>query len=346
VWSPRRAQAIGGAAPAMFHVELRQFPHNLCRFNLSEHELRAIAERWAREQWVALGDRKWDPNQARLTILEGPKLGPEQLTMGRGWRTAQRSGEDVTARVLADARARLQGAPAAAGAPPAGAGVAPRAADASPGGAHAAAGVAGGELGSAGAGSGGVGAAAAAGGEPGAVGAALWGGGAGAGAVGGEPGVAGVAPGSASAFPGAATAEGRELALHADSLGLELLEALSESALPLSRAWAFAHERFPGRAPSECLALAELALRSLLRRSLVEVVAVGAHGGARGDAASEAGAGAIAEAGAAAAGEGEGASRAAASGEALERVAAEEALARPQSWSGLADAASVWMRRA
>src|SRR2546423_13001270 len=96
----------------MYHVELRQFPHNLCRFNLSEHELRAIAERWAREQWVALGDRKWDPNQARLTILEAPKLGPEQLTMGRGWSAAQRSGEDVTARVLAAARARLQGADA------------------------------------------------------------------------------------------------------------------------------------------------------------------------------------------------------------------------------------------
>ena len=101
----------------MYHVELRQFPHNLCRFNLSEHELRAIAERWAREQWVALGDRKWDPHQARLTILEGPEIGPEQLTMGRGWRAAQRSGSDVTGRVLADARARVVGAPAAAGAP-------------------------------------------------------------------------------------------------------------------------------------------------------------------------------------------------------------------------------------
>src|SRR5438128_10937216 len=135
----------------MFHVELRQFPHNLCRFNLSEHELRAIAERWAREQWVALGDRKWDPIQARLTILEGPKLGPEQLTMGRGWRAAQRSGSDVTAGVLADARARLPGAPAAAGAPPAGAGVPPHAAGASPPGAHTASEIARGDVGSAGA---------------------------------------------------------------------------------------------------------------------------------------------------------------------------------------------------
>src|SRR5213082_2369107 len=141
----------------MYHVELRQFPHNLCRFNLSEHELRAIAERWARDQWVALGDRKWDPNQARLTILEGPKIGPEQLTMGRGWRAAQRGGSDVTASVLANARARLSGATAAAGATPAGAGVAPAAAGASPGGAHAAPRAAGGDVGSAGAVSGGAG---------------------------------------------------------------------------------------------------------------------------------------------------------------------------------------------
>ena len=312
----------------MYHIELRQFPHNLCRFNLSEHELRAIAERWAREQWVALGDRKWDPNQARLTILEGPEIGPEQLTMGRGWRAAQRGGSDVTASVLADARARLSGA--------------------SPGGARAAPRADGGDVGSAGAVSGG------AGGEPGAAGGALWGGGAGPGEAGGEPGVAGVAPGSASSFPGAATAEGRELALQADSLGLELLEALSESALPLSRAWALAHERFPARAPSECLALAELAVRSLLQRRLLEVVAVEARRSAGGGAGSEAGGRAIGEAaggvtgkaGAGMADEAGRASRAAASGEALQRVAAEEALARPESWSRLADAASAWVRRA
>ena len=314
----------------MYHVELRQFPHNLCRFNLSEHELRAIAERWAREQWVALGDRKWDPNQARLTILEGPKIGPEQLTMGRGWRAAQRDGSDVTASVLANARARLSGA--------------------SPGGARAAPRAAGGDVGSAGAVSGG------AGGEPGAAGGALWGGGVGPGEAGGEPGVAGVAPGSASSFPGAATAEGRELALHSDSLGLELLQALSESALPLSRAWALAHERFPGRAPSECLALAELAVRSLLQRRLLEVVAVEARRGRGGGASAgseagasatgELGAGTASEAASGAAGSAGRASRSAARGEALERVAAEEALARPESWSGLGDAASVWMRRA
>jgi len=331
----------------MYHVELRQFPHNVCRFNLSERELRAIAERWAREQWVALGDRQWDPHQARLTILEGPEIGSDQLTMGRGWRAAQRSGSDVTAGVLADTRARLAGAPAAAGAPPAGAGVAPLAADAPPGGAHAASGAARGDAGSSGAVSGaaggvpgvaGAGSGGAGGAPPGPAGGALWGGGAGPGVAGGEPGVAGVAPGSASSFPGAATAEGRELALQSDSLGLELLQALSESPLPLVRAWALAHERFPARAPSECLALAELAVRSLVQRRLLEVVAVEARRSAGSAGADEARPGATDEAGRA--------SRAAASGEALEGVAAEAALARFESWSGSAEAASVWMRRA
>ena len=88
----------------MFHLELRQFPHNLCRFNLDEQELRAIVEPWAREMWVELGERKWSPHQAKLTVLEGPEIPLEQLSMGRGWRAAQRQSENVTERVLAAAK--------------------------------------------------------------------------------------------------------------------------------------------------------------------------------------------------------------------------------------------------
>ena len=87
----------------MYHVELRQFPHNMCRFNLSDAQLRAIVEPWARKQMVDFGERKWNPEQARITILEGPQLGLDQLKMGRGWRAAERHGEDVTERVLAGA---------------------------------------------------------------------------------------------------------------------------------------------------------------------------------------------------------------------------------------------------
>jgi hypothetical protein len=89
---------------AVYHLELRQFPRNLCRYNLDEQELRAILDAWVRDQRVELGERSWDPRRARITIYEGPRVPNELLTMGRGWRHAQRHGENVTARMLIDAR--------------------------------------------------------------------------------------------------------------------------------------------------------------------------------------------------------------------------------------------------
>jgi len=109
----------------MYHLELRQFPHNFNRFNLTDPQLRAVVEPWAREQVVELGERKWSPHQARLTILEGPELPIEQLSMGRGWRAAERQSEDVTERVLAGAKEAVRAAAAAASfgqGPPAAAG--------------------------------------------------------------------------------------------------------------------------------------------------------------------------------------------------------------------------------
>jgi hypothetical protein len=94
----------------MYHVELRQFPHNMSRFNLTDAELGAIVDPWAREQVVEFGERKWNSQQAKITILEGPHMPLEQLTMGRGWRAAQRNGEDVTDAVLAAAREALAAA--------------------------------------------------------------------------------------------------------------------------------------------------------------------------------------------------------------------------------------------
>jgi hypothetical protein len=89
----------------VYHIELRQFPHNMCRFNLTEQELLAtVVTPWAREQWIELGERKWSPHQAKLTVLEGPELALDQLKMSRGWRNAQRQSEDVTERVLAAAK--------------------------------------------------------------------------------------------------------------------------------------------------------------------------------------------------------------------------------------------------
>jgi hypothetical protein len=100
---------------SVYHVELRQFPHNMCRFNLSEEELvDTIVGAWAEDKWIEFGERKWNPHQARLKVLEGPQLAVEELAMGRGWRNAQRHSEDVTERVLEQARARQDAAAAAA----------------------------------------------------------------------------------------------------------------------------------------------------------------------------------------------------------------------------------------
>lgn len=88
----------------MFHVELRQFPNNFCRFNLTEEQLyRTIVGPWARGEWIELGERKWSPAQAKLTVLDGPEIPLDQLTMGRGWRNAQRHSHEVTERVLGSA---------------------------------------------------------------------------------------------------------------------------------------------------------------------------------------------------------------------------------------------------
>lgn len=84
----------------MYHLELRKFPHVVCRFNQSEAQLRALVIPWTRQEWIEEGERKWNVNEATLTILEGPKLSMPDLAMGKGWRNAQKRSEDVTERVL------------------------------------------------------------------------------------------------------------------------------------------------------------------------------------------------------------------------------------------------------
>jgi hypothetical protein len=101
----------------MFHVQLRQFPHNHSQFNLTAGELRTLAETWVRGQWLMFGERRWSPHQATLTVIEGPRAALEQLSMGRGWRHVERHGEDVTRRVLDAAAATVaQAATAPSGA--------------------------------------------------------------------------------------------------------------------------------------------------------------------------------------------------------------------------------------
>jgi hypothetical protein len=204
----------------VYHVELRQFPHNFCRFNLTEGELRErILESWARGEWIEQGERKWSPHQANLTVLEGPRLPVEQLSMGRGWRNAVRQSKNVTEVVLEAVRS---GASAH-------------------GGTH---------------------------GQP----------------VGVSPQPLGSAERDRSVEEGSPSNHvdnvdaTHDMLLAADSLGLEVLAQLGEETKPLASAWRLARGRYPERAASDCLKVAEYAIRSLAQAQLV-VVLIENHAG-------------------------------------------------------------------
>lgn len=95
----------------MYHVELRQFPHQARAFNLTSEELRArISAPWVAGETVECGDRRWAPERTKLTIYEGPRLRPDEIGLGRGWANATRGGVEVTASILADAQAQAQDA--------------------------------------------------------------------------------------------------------------------------------------------------------------------------------------------------------------------------------------------
>jgi hypothetical protein len=57
---------------------------------------------------VALEDREWEPARSKLAIYEGPEVPPADRGLGRGWATVTRAGEDVTARVLEEARGSVE----------------------------------------------------------------------------------------------------------------------------------------------------------------------------------------------------------------------------------------------
>lgn len=191
----------------MYHVELRQFPHNFCRFNLSERELReTILDAWLRDEWVELGERRWNPQQAKLTVLEGPQLPVEELSMGRGWRNAKRVSQEVSEQLL--------GAPAVEGARSK----------------------------------------------------SYWR------RMVGPSGEASIEhsisspPDAPDARPDTSTEPDMRLA--SDSLGLEILTQLGSQPKPLAIVWRLARERYPQASASDCLKLAELAVRSLLATGL------------------------------------------------------------------------------
>ena len=84
-----------------FHVQIRRSLQRAWAFNLDQAEVQALLDPWRREQMVDFGDKEWDPRTSSLTILEGPELAGTELSFGQGWNNAERSGTDVTARMLA-----------------------------------------------------------------------------------------------------------------------------------------------------------------------------------------------------------------------------------------------------
>jgi hypothetical protein len=84
-----------------FHVEISGGLNHARAFNLNLDELRkGVLEPWLTGRPLELGERKWDPRESALRILEGPHLDPPDLSFGQGWSNAERSAEDVTRRVL------------------------------------------------------------------------------------------------------------------------------------------------------------------------------------------------------------------------------------------------------
>jgi hypothetical protein len=87
----------------VFHVELKQFPQVARRFNMSVQELsETVLGPWSRGETLTFGEQQWTPGKAELTIYEGRELRSDEISMGRGWSSATRHGEDVTARVLSE----------------------------------------------------------------------------------------------------------------------------------------------------------------------------------------------------------------------------------------------------
>ncbi len=87
----------------MYHLELRQFPHTARAFNLDRATLdERFLKAFVAGDPIDYEDRQWPPEKTRLTVLEGPALGPADRGLGRGWALATKQGEDVTKQVLSE----------------------------------------------------------------------------------------------------------------------------------------------------------------------------------------------------------------------------------------------------
>ena len=97
---------------AVYHLELRQFPHTARVFNLERAELDTRFVRpWVQGEMIDHDERRWAPERTRLKILNGPAVRLDELGLGRGWGQATKDSEDVTDAVLAEAQRGAQARP-------------------------------------------------------------------------------------------------------------------------------------------------------------------------------------------------------------------------------------------
>jgi hypothetical protein len=84
-----------------FHVELKDHRDVVRAFNLTEEQVTARFITPLRTSTrFSIEDKEFESRKARLIIVEGPRLATGELTLGQGWTTARKRGEDVTQRFL------------------------------------------------------------------------------------------------------------------------------------------------------------------------------------------------------------------------------------------------------
>jgi len=88
----------------VYHVDLRSGVHAARAFNLAagELEVRFLAPMRAGHPFK-YEDLEWNPSETRMTVYEAERLRPDQIGLGRGWATVEKTGTDVTAQVRASA---------------------------------------------------------------------------------------------------------------------------------------------------------------------------------------------------------------------------------------------------
>ena len=84
----------------MYHFELKDFPNVYTQFNVDERDMALFLMEWLKGEKVEIGERRWDPDETELTVIEGRELELSELSLGRGWSAALNTGTDVTERVI------------------------------------------------------------------------------------------------------------------------------------------------------------------------------------------------------------------------------------------------------